>query len=252
MVYSAEQNRDLQTPYRSGAEHPIGHKCLPQFNEDYHRFQSGQANQIQRGGRWETCSPKEQRKTFAPSETNNTRKTGRFHINLEQFAKQEDSAPKRFRTKPGAVLAKQEDSTSTWSNSQNRKIPHQKDSAPNLVQYSQNRKIPHQPGAIRKTERFHINLEQFTEQEDSASKRFRTKPGTILTNWQFETSKLDLRSPHPNPHKKLKKYVRRKNKKSSSKKKTRQKNFNHKRGFQRRKLEQKIQNPVQKKCPTFN
>merc|ERR1712218_228206 len=82
------------------------------------------------------------------------RKTGRFHINLEQFAKQEDSAPKRCRTKPGTVLAKQEDSTSTWSNSQNRKIPHQKDSAPNLVQYSQNRKIPHQPGAVRKTGRF--------------------------------------------------------------------------------------------------
>merc|ERR1711997_278974 len=106
--------------------------------------------------------------------THTKRKTGRFHINLEQFAKQEDSVPKKFRTKPGAVLAKQEDSTSTWSNSQNRKIPHQEDSAPNLVQYSQNRKIPHQkdsapnlvqysrnrkiphqPGAIRKTGRFH-------------------------------------------------------------------------------------------------
>merc|ERR1712110_454316 len=100
-------------------------------------------------------------------------------------------------------------STSTWSNSQNRKIPHPKDSAPNLMQYSQNRKIPHQPEAIRKTGRFrtkkiphktwcstrktgrfHINLEHFAKQEDSTSKRFRTKPGTILTNWQFETSKL--------------------------------------------------------------
>merc|ERR1712083_659097 len=47
-----------------------------------------------------------------------TRKTGRFHINLEHFAKQEDS-------------------TSTWSNSQNRKILHQENSAPNPVQYSQ-------------------------------------------------------------------------------------------------------------------
>merc|ERR1712083_639018 len=47
-----------------------------------------------------------------------TRKTGRFHINLEHFAKQEDS-------------------TSTWSNSQNRKIPHQ-------------------PGAIHRTGRFCI------------------------------------------------------------------------------------------------
>merc|ERR1712088_258068 len=96
-------------------------------------------------------------------------KTERFHINLEQFAKQEDSAPKRFRTKPRAVLAKQEDSISTWNNSQNRKIPHQEDSAPNLVQCSQNRKIPHQPEATRKTGRFHINLEHFAKQEDSTS-----------------------------------------------------------------------------------
>ena len=51
MVYTAEQNQDLQTPYRSGAKHPIGHKHLPQFNEDRHRFRSGHTNHIQRGGR---------------------------------------------------------------------------------------------------------------------------------------------------------------------------------------------------------
>ena len=62
---------------------------------------------------------------------------------VEKHAARKNNGKPLHQVRP-TILAKQEDSTSTWSNSQIRKIPHQ-------------------PGAIRKTGRFHINLEQFAK-----------------------------------------------------------------------------------------
>merc|ERR1711997_837458 len=103
------------------------------------------------------CQPAKAFTTWSNQKPTHTkRKTGRFHINLEQFAKQEDSAPKRFRTKPGAVLAKQEDSAPKRFRTKPGAVFAKQEDSTSTWSKSQNRKIPHQPGTIHRTGRFCI------------------------------------------------------------------------------------------------